>query len=1578
MPDIDNSNRDSGSSRSLRAGLEHARKQLLDLGLRNNLLNYRLLKTRGIDTSTPVPDELFEAMVASDRTIRFEAIPPDDSSSDVDLAIDAPAPQRKASRRPSRATTLEIRMEAADLERRLLNTHDHARISLEEQGLNTLFLAFGMLEWFESTSSSNGRFAPLVLVPVELSRRDATSQFVMTFSGEEIGGNLSLAAKLQGEFGIELPAFDPETSTLSEYLSAVSTAVSGQNRWSVDPYRVVLGQFSFNKYLMYRDLDVEAWPEDIQPLAHPVLGGLLSPEGFSPSPSQYSEQQFLDDVVSDDDHPMVVDADSSQTLALLDAIDGRTMVIQGPPGTGKSQTITNLIALAIGQGKKVLFVAEKMAALEVVKRRLDQLDLGVACLELHGTKTRKRRVLDDLNTTLGLGEPYLGHDLDDQRRLGANRAWLNEYCAALGNPVGETGISAYEALGTVVKMKDTSPIDDWPSIDLGNVFEWTSEMLHRRTSLVTSLQLARRQVGDPARHPFFGVQLGTLSPIEMEKVRNGLQQARQALSRVTETDAAFWSRLRQSPKQSRAGISTAVATGKRAAGVDAQGQIRYADPDWLNRENEIESLLIDGRMSRELRNEHDAAIHEGTWQADLDEVVGIMQSWRGSPFRWLSLTYWRTRSRVQEYVTDQAPDDVWERVDLLRKVQEYQRICGEIDSQDELGFRMFGDAWNGRDSDWAHLRTLFTSATTLQRDVEKEGLNSNLLTILDEGADREELSKLSTRLGEEWLKAIDLIQEVCHRLKFDHRQYDPTSQPVDEWSVDDQAALIRRWLENVGHLNQWVAFQSAVTACLQEDMNDVARTAWSWGDAGDHLEELFWYRIHFHLLDHAWVTRPVLSQAGGASKEHWRREFCRLDEDQLRWNQALLARQHWEQLPRSGGGELRVLATEIQKKRRNLPIRTLMARAGNAIQAIKPVFMMSPLSVANFLPQGALHFDMVIFDEASQVEPVDAFGAILRGNQSIVVGDDRQLPPTDFFQRTLAEDEPDDDSLVSPGDVQSILNLFLAQRAPERMLRWHYRSQHESLIAVSNQEFYDNRLVVFPSPSRDSGGLGLRFNHLPDSTYDRGHSRTNLDEAQAVAHAVMEHAIETPELTLGVAAFSAAQAEAVRDQLELLRRQDSSAESFFNDHPAEPFFIKSLENVQGDERDVIFISVGYGRDTHGRITSNFGPINNEGGERRLNVLITRARRRCEVFSNITDEDIPATSASRGVQALRTFLHYARTGEFSAVSSAGSDVQSPFEEAVLTALEQAGYQVHTQVGSAGYFIDLAVVDAERPGRYLLAVECDGATFHSSRSSRDRDRLRQQVLERLGWRFHRIWSTDWFTDRDAEMKRLLQAIEEASVVRETEDPPVRSRPENGSLDRAEPELIVDPDNVTLPPYEFADPVIQMNGSNFDSISDGELGDALIEVVEVEGPIHEHLLARRIVRAAGLKRTGRRIRDRIFRAISTLSQHSFLNRHDNGFVWPKGMTEPPVRSRMLLDQAERKLELIAPEELDAIILDVVQRSFTIAPGEAARMVVRSLGMQRTGHVAVAILEQRVNALISDGRLVVDADGNLSVAST
>lgn len=418
--------------------------------------------------------------------------------------------------------------------------------------------------------------------------------------------------------------------------------------------------------------------------------------------------------------------------------------------------------------------------------------------------------------------------------------------------------------------------------------------------------------------------------------------------------------------------------------------------------------------------------------------------------------------------------------------------------------------------------------------------------------------------------------------------------------------------------------------------------------------------------------------------------------------------------------------------------------------------MMGPMSVANYLQPGEIDFDLVVIDEASQVKPEDALGVIARGKQIVVVGDPKQLPPTSFFDRADSDDGEDED-IAAVSLTDSILDASLPL-FPMRRLRWHYRSQHENLIAYSNRHFYDSDLVVFPSPNAQSAEYGIKFSHVKNGRFINQH---NIEEARVIALAVAQHAMEYPQQSLGIVAMNSKQRDQIERAVDELCRENpliDTAIGKLREH-ADPIFIKNLENVQGDERDVIFISFTYGPgEAGGRVFQRFGPINSDVGWRRLNVLFTRSRKRMHVFSSMHADDIQvAESTKRGVKALRGFLHFAEKGNMDGVGiSTGKAPDSDFEISVIDALKTAGFDCDPQVGVAGFFIDIAVRDPGKPGRYLMGIECDGATYHSARSARDRDRLRQEVLEGLGWTISRIWSTDWFSNPDEVLGPIIREL------------------------------------------------------------------------------------------------------------------------------------------------------------------------------------------------------------------------------
>jgi very-short-patch-repair endonuclease len=569
-------------------------------------------------------------------------------------------------------------------------------------------------------------------------------------------------------------------------------------------------------------------------------------------------------------------------------------------------------------------------------------------------------------------------------------------------------------------------------------------------------------------------------------------------------------------------------------------------------------------------------------------------------------------------------------------------------------------------------------------------------------------------------------------------------------------------------LPRWVHFVRVRRQASEEGLSKLTTLADSNRMAPAHLVPAFRFLFYDSLARGIFAERPALSGLTGLTVAEVRKQFAKSDREAIvlyRQRAATLTDRrsvpYGSQMgPVGSWTDLALVVHEINKQRRHLPIRQLIRRAGKALQALKPCFMMGPLSVAQYLAPGELSFDMIVMDEASQLKPEDAVGAIARGGQIVIVGDPKQLPPTTFFQRAAmdAEAEEDQQSRTVAEEGESILDVASTLYQPVRRLRWHYRSRHHSLIAFSNREFYQGDLVIFPSAYHEHSDLGVKYHPVLDGSFENGR---NPREAAAVVDSVLNHMEQRPNESLGVVTLNFEQGELIEELLDQRLRSEPFALAYEDKMRSgfEPFFVKNLENVQGDERDVIFISATYGPDSRGNQYQRFGPINGANGHRRLNVLFTRAKKRTEVFSSLDPDKIQTSPGSAwGLRALKKYLIFARSGVLDGPDEGAAQPTNDFERSVGSVLKEKGYDVVPQVGVAGFFIDLAVKHPTKPGSYLLGIECDGASYHSGRSARDRDRLREEVLVNLGWKIYRVWSTDWFKSRATEVPRLLKHIED----------------------------------------------------------------------------------------------------------------------------------------------------------------------------------------------------------------------------
>ena len=590
----------------------------------------------------------------------------------------------------------------------------------------------------------------------------------------------------------------------------------------------------------------------------------------------------------------------------------------------------------------------------------------------------------------------------------------------------------------------------------------------------------------------------------------------------------------------------------------------------------------------------------------------------------------------------------------------------------------------------------------------------------------------------------------------------------DDLPIDIKARLEIAF-ENAGTVLPWSKYLATKNDCETLGLGVLVEKLETLEVPSDKLALAFEFVAYHSMGKSVFRKYPEMSRFAGTSHEKLREEFAALDKQIIAANGLEFSYQidKAKRLPDSNSGirasdytEMNLLRRELAKQRRHIPIRQLLKRAGRTLQEFKPCFMMGPLSVAQYLEPECLKFDLVVMDEASQLRPEEALGAIARGSQLIVVGDPKQLPPTNFFDRLMdgGEEEETDDTPTALAGMDSILDICQQLFHPVRTLRWHYRSRHESLIAFSNHHFYKN-LIVFPSPYAKGGRLGVRYRYVKQGAYK---DRQNIPEAQRVVDAVLDHILKRPEESLGVVTLNQTQRELIEELLDKKLRVFDEGSTFLAMHEEKgwPFFVKNLENVQGDERDVIFISTTFGKAAGtDKVRQNFGPISRPDGWRRLNVLFTRARLRVELFTSMQAEDIIVDEKTPlGTKALRDYLDFARRGVLATTDESAREPDSDFEIAVADALRLHGYPVKPQHGVAGFYIDMVIRNPDRLGELLAGVECDGATYHSSASARDRDRIRQEILEGLGWkgRIYRIWSTDWFFDPRRETNKLVEFL------------------------------------------------------------------------------------------------------------------------------------------------------------------------------------------------------------------------------
>jgi very-short-patch-repair endonuclease len=1790
-------------------------RKLLDLSLRNNLLNFKMGK-RALKLESPDPGAL-EDILASGQSLKLLTRP--DLMDGADPRQRALYEQREhedVRRRHAedalKRRELFVALAANEMDVRLTELYRGARTALQEGGSNTLFLAIGFLSWTREDRAGQKYRAPLVLVPVTLERKSARSGFTLVLHDDEPRFNPTLIEMLRQDFELGLGSLEHELPRddcgldIAGIWHKVGHAIKDIPGWELNE-DVVLSMFSFAKYLMWKDLAENA--EHLR--QSPVVQHLLdTPRDSFVSDTPFPEADTLDRDYGPTDVFCPLPSDSSQLAAVMAAAKGKDFVLIGPPGTGKSQTISNMIAQSIAQGRRVLFVSEKIAALDVVYRRLREIGLGEFCLELHSSKARKTDVLAQLQSAWeAKGQVDCAAWEVEAQRLATLRDSLNTYVNRLHRR-HRNGYTIYDAIGTVTSGADeaVAPVA-WAHPDthdqkamlglreLGDRLEVNAQAVgysqlasntlsavgqaewspHWQQQFVQSARDALPAVLDVQRAADRFVELSGLAVTQYTPTAlDGLSILAQALPAAAGNDWRFalrpdarsisqrlndgcgWVQQHRAINTQLSALwsSRVVSDAKQSIELLQQRRATFAalGPAWPESVTEklAQAVTLLGQIA-DLKQRLSASYSDSIESLDIDL---LLREWKAAeqsfwPKSWFGkrriaallapsqattgeadhgkdLAIWAEIRALRRTIDELKPGHdavaVWhgcksvaEQLSTSIRLQEAIRLQKANLNWVDEGFQwveqgQLGDALKQElqrlrtitrlDADMAPLSNLGSSTDQLwsglstdiellaaalrfqaeRRDIEERGrlvddhpevevgrcgeslktdfellkkravVERDLADLADLRALVPVWSDLKTKLevAREAIAFQGQIATAVAKLALDPEQIAACKVPLQallgdgnallepEGAIAHAGATLRDKLEvleqrrsqltSIGHFTE-----TGIAETAHLSLNDLKMTceavvasearlkAWcAWRKVRDEAFAVGLAPIVVAMESGAitsgkvrrvlevnyarwWLNTTVDNEdviRTFVSVEHEQRirdfralddKFTELTKD---WLRARLCADLPSQDSVTRSSEWGLLRHEMGKKTKHIPLRELMSRAPEALTKLTPCLLMSPLSIAQYLPPASTPFDLVIFDEASQIPVWDAIGAMARGKQVVMVGDPKQLPPTSFFDR--AESTAEDEDVEA--DLESILDECISANLPMRNLNWHYRSRHESLIAFSNQRYYQSKLVTFPSPF--TADKAVRLCPLA-GVYDKGGSRTNVIEARALVADLVAR-LQSPVFresrrTVGVVTFNGEQQKLIMDMLDEACRKDPSLDSYFAESELEPVFVKNLESVQGDERDVIYFSTTYGKDAAGVMSMNFGPMNRPGGERRLNVAITRARQELVLFSTLRPEHIDlARTQAVGVRDLKHFLEFAERGPQALVEANFGSVggfDSPFEEAVAAALAKKGWQIHTQIGVSSFRVDLCVVHPDAPGRFLAGVECDGATYHRSATARDRDKLREFVLRGLGWEIVRIWSTDWWVDAVGTAQKVHERLTELlaqsrakqvaiDAAQEAERLRVdaataevlnvvdhgRSEAEQASdSEGARPELYARAVTIAAAEeiatfakaveqriYTEADPGQAVEVVDPDQFFDPGYTATLVQmidhVVAEEGPILDIALARRIARAHGWVRTGSRIRERVDQ-IARQRFHSHDEDQCGAFYWPSSMQpeEGLVFRRPGSDDSARGLAEICIQEISALVQEVQLRG--LEGEDLICAVAKEAGVQRKPAHAVRL---------------------------
>ncbi|MCD8205062.1 MAG: DUF3320 domain-containing protein [Clostridia bacterium] len=1402
------------------------KRSLLDLSLRNNLLSFKYkgdcLHVRCADIDSFVTGLDFVARFSILPELAFPQstkVPDFGAAARVRKSAELIAMEMKDGKIRTFGEGKELLDRSSALIRR-------SKAAEEEAGSGTLYLAIGFLAW-TMEGDDDTKYAPICLLPVDLKR---VKQAIYLECDNEYEPNATLLEYLFQTFGIDLRGMVGKGLAPSEMIASVKSAVSDRKGWEIYD-DVYVAQFMFSRFAMWKDIDANMDEYRKNSLIESLIMG--ENRFGAPSPERADE-----DRCDPKDILITLPSDSSQFEAVAEAVKGTTFVLHGPPGTGKSQTITNMIANAMEKGMSVLFVAEKQAAIKVVKKRLDGIGVGDFCLELHLPKSDKAEITRQIDSTLALTAEF-----DDEafssaaEKISGERGAVMAFMEAL-HKKRRIGVSVYDAIVLYFQNKNAPELVNVESTFYDSL---TEKKVDECRELIYRAQTAAGECGGVYLSPFSGISLTscdegtkdcavTYSEVLFANLKNYKNYLTLFLNKFGQKTSTF----------TRAKFDAL----KKLSGMLLSGELDvfFSLPE--------EKLNRFYNAARRYDDECRAWMSSMRSLPDIGElyreVDGELENW-GENYRSSKVLL-----QVLKKINRCAKTPVAEKdeVELIRRAADMEKARRVMAETSELtpSFSGFGGSINEKKlKDFTEpLFRLHDLCADIFMDYNANSFSGACVRSKKYASLTPLISGLLAA-GDALMKSVSDFDEF---LGLDEKKI--SDEDILEYYGSKCTAL----LDNIDMLPSWCVYKRSAEELNALGLKFMTDAMESGVISGDEITSSFIKNVYRNFLRTNIPQDDVLSEFSAALlDENAARltslldDFSKMSREKIRAD--LISRLPGEDAEGDIAAELIKYRRKIKGSEKTFRIRDLFSETPTLMKAVSPCVMMSPSTVSMYLPATSGFFDLVIFDEASQMPTAEAVASLARGKSAVIVGDPNQLPPTTFFSSGAPSEEYE-----SEGDLESILADALALGITQRHLVWHYRSRHESLIAFSNIMYYGSRLCTFPSPDALESKVTLRY--IESGIYDRGGRKVNTQEADAIVSDVISR-LKSPEKrkqSIGIVTFSSPQQEYLEKRLSKAIYDNKLEDAAYDGD--EPLFVKNLENVQGDERDIILFSVCYGPDRTGKLSYNFGPLNQYGGWRRLNVAVTRAREEMTVYSSMRYSmiDLSRTSA-RGVAGLRAFLEFAQKGRTNIAAKSDEVIvnRNGIGKYIAAELEAVGYECRCDVGVSDFKIDVAVIDPKNRTNFILAILSDGSEKFSTK---DRVVMQVQTLKRANWNVIRLYSLSFYNNPKREIKKIKDFLDRIT------------RGGSGSVTSG-----------FKKPYRTAKIEPQQKDSAFilSDESDTEIIRVVKAIVSAEEPVSEAYLIRRTLSAFGVAKSGAKIDAKMK---SLIDRCGFIKREILGCVY------------------------------------------------------------------------------------------------